>query len=73
VKLAGLEKQIPSSGGRSVCPSQSMSKAKEARGIEEAKDGPHHKLSMVEADEGDDGLGYASQEDWAKKGAWNSP
>jgi len=73
VKLAGLEKQIPSSGGRSVCPSQSMGKAKEAGGIEEAKDGPHHKLSMVEADEGNDGLGDTSQKDWAEKGAWNSP
>lgn len=73
VKLAGLEKQIPSSGGRSVCPSQSMSKAKEGGGIDEAKDGPNHKLSMVEADEGNDGLGDTGQKDGADKGSWNSP
>lgn len=50
-----------------------MSKAKEGGGIDEAKDGPNHKLSMVEADEGNDGLGDTGQKDGADKGSWNSP
>jgi hypothetical protein len=68
VELACLEKQIIPCRPGAICASEVAGKYKQTGGVKEAQDGSHDELSVLEADEGNNGLGKPGQQHGAYEG-----
>jgi hypothetical protein len=68
VELACLEEQITSCCPRAICASEVAGKYKQTSGVGQAQDGSHDELSVLEANEGDNGLGKPGQQHGAYEG-----
>ena len=69
MELARLEQHVPPCHTGAVGAAEIASKDVHASSVEEPEDGPHDELGVLEANEGDNGLGKSGQEDGADKGA----
>ena len=68
MELARLEQQVPPCRAGAVRASEIGGKDQQARRVEEPQEGPDDELGVLEADEGNDGLGEAGQQHRADEG-----
>ena len=73
VELARLEQGIPPRDGPPECLLEVRLEDQQRRRVGESENGPHHELGVLEADQGDDRLAEAGQQDRANKRPGHGP